>query len=666
MKKTLFFLLGALFVAMLPNVNVNAQATYQVTFHNWDYLGNDSVRVCPANSIISPVQATPYHDTIIIAWYTDAALTTPWDFATDIVTDNMEMWPNWQVVPTGDRVYRIATHLQAFDGADVYPISGDTLSFVCTPGVPIIVNAPTMTGFTPKIASIGPMILPATDTVFNFNYTRNKHKITYNLKGGQFTDGTPNPQFYYYQQTVAPISNNVVRPNCEFLNWNPMFLLLPSGMPDRDIELEAMYAYHVFWTSDSMEYNGQPANLNAYYINDYGFNWPVGVNYVDANNVRSANAVAAGTYSARALDTSLYYKLVAADTMHNYKINPFMLTISGWDVDTVKYYDATSDAKVNDPGTCNAFSGTNVTLSATARFSDAFAGENKSIVAFYSLGGADAANYTVPDTILISRNGAIIFPIRLQYPEYDIDANGYCGTVTIGYNLDTYSATPDQFMIFFDEDALAHGFTNTGWQNITTPGKIIFSIPDEAVGHWYSPTIILRNSAHPDFVSDTTLFPPFHANLPNTTVVAIFSDVLSIVDTCQCFGDTLQWYKNGVPIPGAIGKWYQDPEGLNGTYHVDVKMHGEPTWTCDSAYTFQTAGETMSMTTYPNPATDVVNISLANSSEYTHSMVLMNVMGVTLANTTFNGNDTTIDLRGLPHGTYTVIVDGLTARVIKR
>ena len=677
MKKKLFFAFGALLVAMLPTVDANAQG-YTVTWKNWDYQGHDSVRVVnTSDNKIRPVQASPYIDTMILGWYVDAALTTTWNFLTDELTSDTTLWPRWEIRSAVQGVYHYTVNLQGFNDLAVYPIHGDTMTFLGTPGMSHVLHAPSLTGFTPVSDSIVITSMPATDTLVVFNYTRNRHKVTANLKGGHFTDGTPNPQFFYYKQPLPTplLSTNVVRDSCTFRGWKPMMLLPILTMPDRDLTYEALYYYHVFWTADSSVYNGQPANVYAYYVDDYGFNQAADLQYGNGLIMQNGTPVNAGIYTLQASSSNADYPLQASTTTHSYKVKPFMLTVSGTVVDTVKYYDGNSNANVVNPGTVNAFSGTTVTLNATARFNDGYVAENKSIVAFFTITGADALNYLVPDTMLITTQGAIVYPINLQHPFFDIDANGYCGTATIGYYLHYSSAgvlvsgIPDQFKLFFDDDALAHGFTNTGWQNMTG-GKIVFDIPEEAAGHWYSPSVVLRNSAHPDFVSDT-LFPPFHANLPNTTLVAIFNDVLSVVDTCQCFTD-VKWFKNGAPILDAYGDtvsgmWYQDPNGLSGnTYHVVANYYGEPTWTCDSAYIFQMPTDAMTVTAYPNPTADMVNISVSNSPDYNHSLVIMNVMGLTVVNTTFNGNDTDIDLRGLPHGSYTVIVDGVTTRVIKR
>lgn len=672
MKKTLFFLFGALLVAMLPTTKVDAQSSgHNVTWKNWDYQNHDTtINYNYADNKIRPRMSSPYgpaSDTLLIDWFVDSTLTTPWSFFNDELTSDTTLWPLWMVLQSTQTVYHVVRNVQDTVDAVSFPIALDTILVLGTPGQPLTITPPPLNGFTPFLSSVVIPSMPLTDTMIHLNYTRNKYSVTVNLKGGHFTDGTPQYKTYYYGQRTNLLSNNVVRDSSTFRRWgigNSYILSTSFFMPAHDVTISALYYYRPIWSNvDSVVYNGQPvSDLYAYYVDDNGFNIPTTLHY-QLGGVDVSNATGVGTYRVAAVTNDPINYPLEADTVRFLKVKPFMLTISGTQVDSVKYYDGNSIANVTNPGSANTFGSDAVTLGATARFNDAAVSNNKSIIAQYTIAGADAANYLVPDTMLITTNGAILDRIQLQFPFFDIDANGYCGTVTIGYNL--FSGNPNQYRVYFDDDALAHGFVNEGWQNITTPGSITFDIPEQAAGHWYSPSVQLRNSAYPDFVSDTTLFPPFHANLPNTAVVALFNNVLSIVDTCNCFSD-FQWYHDGAPIPGANEAWYEDPNGLSGNYHVVASMYGEPTWTCDSAYSFTPAAAETTVSTYPNPATSIVTVSLTNSPDFSHSLVVMNVMGMTVLNTTFNGNDTDIDLRGLPQGSYTVIVDGIVTRVIKR
>lgn len=680
MKKPLFFLLGALLAAMLPTANLNAQTGYNVTWKNFDCsnLSNTqpthdtTIHYNWADNKIRPVLTSPYQDTLLIAWYVDQALTTPWNFLEDELTSDTTLWPKWQVRTSGMVLFHIASNLEGY-GDNVFAGVGDTIVALGIPGTSKTVYPMPITGFTPVQDSIVINSLPAVDTVINFNYKRNEYWVVANLKGGHFTDGTPTIKKKYYKQgfdMATDFSNNVVRDSCTFLGWSSTSLF---RMPAHDVYISAMYNYHVIWTSvDTVVYDGQTNNsLYAYFIDDNFMNIPCTLNYVQGINVYSLVSNA-GTYLVSASSPDPVNYPLGGTTTHALVIKPFMLTISGTQVDTVKYYDGNSVANVINPGTGNLFGNDAVTITTAARFNDAAVAMNKSIVATYLLSGANASNYLVPDTVLLTTHGAILDRIQLEDPDQDgqlldVAAEGYCDEASVVYHL--FSGSINEYQVVFSADALAAGFTNAGWQPIVNAGRIDIDIPADVPSEYYFAKLVFRNSQYPTFTSDTTPL-VFHVNLPKTDVVAIFNDVVSIVDTCNCFSD-FQWYHNGDTIYGATEAWYQDPNGLSGTYHVDVNMTTPDgnvirTWTCDSAYTFTVANDAMTVTAYPNPAIDVVKLSVSNSPDYTHNLRVMNLMGQTVINTTFDGNDTDIDMHGMPHGTYTVIVDGITIRVIKR
>jgi hypothetical protein len=60
-----------------------------------------------------------------------------------------------------------------------------------------------------------------------------------------------------------------------------------------------------------------------------------------------------------------------------------------------------------------------------------------------------------------------------------------------------------------------------------------------------------------------------------------------------------QWYKNGAPIAGATGQYYNEIGGLNGEYYLWIKdENGNEYWTCPQIYRTDVA-----ISVYPNPAT---------------------------------------------------------------
>ena len=688
MKKTLFFLLGTLLLAMLPTVNVNAQSSgYIVTWKNHLYTNTDSTSI--NSGLIAHVPTSPYTDTLLLGWYLDSNLTIPWLFRTDTLSSNTTLWPKWIEVDSPTmKVFKVVLNKQGFSEA-TYPIRIDTLNYIGNIDQRVAIESPkTIKGFEPFDDSIIIASLPATDTIVNIRYNRIKRKLEYSLNwNGHFADTTiKEVQMRYYGETIVlPSADMIIRENCTFIGWQipgiPNNLQVPYiTMREYDINIKAMYQYTPLWTSNTdtttMVYSGNTTtNFFAYYVNDNGMNVPTDLVFYKQNGtsetlVESANAV--GTYRVVAKSPDPTQYPLGSDSIRYIVITPYMLTVSGTEVEPVKYYDGNSNATVTNTGSADFFEGDNVILRTTARYSDAAPGDNKSIVAFYSIAGADASNYTIASTALLRTDGVILDQILLEHPYFYPDGNGYCDTVAV-IPVALFSGTPDQYKITFSDEDLALGFSNTDWVDFV-PGStrsIVIKIPAAAAGHYYRPMVQFQYKDYPAFASENYYLDNFHVNLPSSSVIAIFNNVLSIVDTCDCL-DSFQWYKNGAPIPGANEAWYQDPDGLDNsnTYHVLARMRvGDSydyTWSCDASYTFTRNTADVSVNASPNPASDMVKLSISNSPEYSHKLVIMNVMGMTVLNTVFEGNETNIDLRGLPHGTYTAIVDGMTVRVIKR
>lgn len=74
-----------------------------------------------------------------------------------------------------------------------------------------------------------------------------------------------------------------------------------------------------------------------------------------------------------------------------------------------KLYDGNTSAQIT-PGTLiGVIPGDDVTVSATATYSDAAAGSGKLITVVYTLSGDDAGNYSAPGNYMIS-TGVIVAP----------------------------------------------------------------------------------------------------------------------------------------------------------------------------------------------------------------------------------------------------------------
>jgi len=671
MKKTLFFILGALCIAMLPTTNAQAQsASHNVTWKNYDYLGHDTTIVySEADGKIRPVLTTPYTDTLLIAWYIDSTLTTPWSFLEEVLTSDTTLWPRWVTVSASEQVYHVSYNMQGFNSNPTYPYHYDTVEFVGVPGTRHVLYPVHYKGFTPAVDSIVIAALPATDTLVKYNYTRNTYKLFFNLKGGSFSDGALTTQDVYYGASIN-YNHPVTRSNCQFRAWTPVSAISPlAKMPAHNYTVTAYYDYILTWvgTGTTTTYCGGPiSNVFAYYVDDLGNNRPANLRY-EKDGASSSTAVTVGTYTVNASSPDPYNYPLYPDTVRSVTIVPFPLTVSGIQIDTVKYYDENSLAYVVNPGTINSFGSDAVTHTTVARYNDAEPGKNKSIIGYFTLSGADAANYSIEDLLICTKAAIIDFAVDT----IEIDPAGYCDdTIKLRTQLHYtgLNQLPDQYCILFDNDptAIAQGFpdsvtwTNTG---VSTVFNIEIPVPANAQSGYYTGKLTFRDTEFPNFECKKDF--TFHVNLGDDFVYAIFNDVLSIVDTCNCFSN-YQWYHNGVAIDGATEAWYQDPNGLSGTYHVAADRDGVRTWTCEKEYQFQSSAKEMTIEAYPNPTIDRVNIMLKDSPNYSHTMRVMNVMGLTVLNTTFDGNETTINLQGLNHGTYTVSIDGQTVRVIKK
>jgi hypothetical protein len=92
-------------------------------------------------------------------------------------------------------------------------------------------------------------------------------------------------------------------------------------------------------------------------------------------------------------------------------------------------------------------------------------------------------------------------------------------------------------------------------------------------------------------------------NMSNTIVEQRWDDVLVCNNNPVNNGGynfvSYQWYKNGAPISGATGQYYNEVGGLNGEYYLWIKDdQGNEYFTCPQLYSNE-----VSISVYPNPAT---------------------------------------------------------------
>ena len=386
--------------------------------------------------------------------------------------------------------------------------------------------------------------------------------------------------------------------------------------------------------------------------------------------------------------TALNYAITFVDG--TLTVNKAHVYVSGAEAQIAKFADGHANAVVLEQGVLNGIKLNDpIAHVTTAAFSSADVAENLTITLFYELTG-DAAllnNYHLdPTSDIFTNEGVIIEPFipdNEEKPEdveatvdegIEIYAYGYCdgSGYSLKYHLE--SGNPDQYKIEFEDSR----FTDVDWTNLEITGKdgtIDIEIPVDLPTGDYTMTVYFRDSRF-DWLESRQFNVTFHVNLPETYVRPLFDNVIALVDTCNCLTD-IQWYWRAnssepwQPIEGANGYYYHADGKLTGEYFVSAKMNGEPTYTCGQAdmETLYGAGEQAQapvVRAYPNPVVNTTIVTIENSDNFEHNLRVVNLMGAEVMSTTFEGNETNVEMSGYPQGNYMISVDGIVVKVMKK
>ena len=396
-----------------------------------------------------------------------------------------------------------------------------------------------------------------------------------------------------------------------------------------------------------------------------------------------------GTYAITPKDVDAYdYAITFVDG--SLTVNKAHVYVSDAEAQIAKFADGHANAVVLKQGVLNGIKLNDpIAHVTTAAFSSADVAEHLTITLFYELTG-DAAllnNYNLdPTSDIFTNEGVIIEPFipdNEEKPEdeeatvnegIEIYAYGYCdgSGYSLKYHLE--SGNPDQYKIDFADSR----FIDVDWTNLTTVGKdgtIDIDIPVDMPTGDYTMTVYFRDSRF-DWLESRQFNVTFHVNLPETYVRPLFDNVIALVDTCNCLTD-IQWYWRAnstdtwVAIPGANGYYYHSDTKLAGEYFVSAKMNGEPTYTCGQAdmetlYGDDNKQQNVQVKAYPNPVVTTTTVTIEGSENFDHNLRVVNLTGVEVLNTTFEGNETTVDMNGYVTGNYMISVDGIVVKVMKK
>ena len=203
---------------------------------------------------------------------------------------------------------------------------------------------------------------------------------------------------------------------------------------------------------------------------------------------------------------------------------------------------------------------------------------------------------------------------------------------------------------------------------------IYITVPVDIPTGDYKMTVTFRDSRFA-WLESQPLNVTFHVNLPETYVRPLFDNTIVLVDTCECFTD-IQWYHRAdaseqwQPISGANGHYLHVEGKLTGEYFVKAKMNGVETYTCEQTdmqtlYGAET-NKQAKVKAYPNPVNDNTNVTIEGSEEWVHNLRIVNLMGVEMNSSTFEGDHTVVEMSGYPQGNYMISVDGIMVKVLKQ
>ena len=366
-----------------------------------------------------------------------------------------------------------------------------------------------------------------------------------------------------------------------------------------------------------------------------------------------------------------------------------VVSVSDAEAQTAKFADGHTGAVVLNAGTLNGIKLNDpLTHVTTAVFSSADVSEHLTITLFYELTGDAAllANYDLqPTSEVFTTEGVIIEPFlpnNTDDPEdkeskiqegIEVYAYGYCEGDNVGLKYHLNSGNPDQYMVEFEDSR----FADVDWTLLDEKGPegvIYITVPVDVPTGDYKMTVTFRDSRFA-WLESQPLSVTFHVNLPETYVRPLFDNTIVLVDTCECFTD-IQWYHRAdaseqwQPISGANGHYLHVEGKLTGEYFVKAKMNGVETYTCEQTdmqtlYGAET-NKQAKVKAYPNPVVTTTTVSIENSDSYEHSLRIVNLMGVEVKNTTFEGNETVVDMDSYTTGNYTISVDGIVVKVLKK
>lgn len=671
---------------------------YKVTFVNFDAANHDTI-IRSEGGLIIPAMARPSYvapEYLFQHYWKDSVNSTnPWLFDRDSVNRDTILFARWDYYdPTTTNLVRVNHHIQNVDDPTAYTLV-DSVEYAVSADTTFASDASRFPGYHDQIALlVVPYTFATADdtTIIDFFYDRNTYTLTWRLNHSGVTGVTCNlpdtiVTMLYGQTIEYPV---VTCPGRSFNSWtsNRAGNITYRTMPDGDLILYPVYRNrqpNITWNGpDTVRYSSMnhlsaitamsyiPAvadsNFMVFYTGDttYFGDTAFIVTTNTGDTVTEAKYATESPYTIK-FRGSAKYLVIERYPVHAVDI----------EVETVKLYGKpTVITNYGRPDTVLGNDDLFINRNFTASFHDEEPGMNNKVVNVYNitLGGAQKDNYELVENFLNITNTGTILYFGLNNADtlqrgFDVTASGYCvGNSLIEFHIDNAggATNPDMYSLNFESDR----FTDVTSATIDPSGFIQINVPEGTPVGTYRVDVVFWHSAFPTYKSDATTI-EFNVKLSKDYIRPIFNDVITIVDTCDCINqESVVWFHNGEEV--GSGPYYQQEGGLDGIYFAEFSFLGDDTRhrTCDQTdFTENNYPEEVPATkvsAYPNPTTNSVNIKLENATQFTHTLRVMSVMGVTMLETTFDGDATSIDFSRFGNGSYTVSVDGIVVRVIKK
>ncbi|MDP4239248.1 MAG: MBG domain-containing protein [Bacteroidota bacterium] len=246
---------------------------------------------------------------------------------------------------------------------------------------------------------------------------------------------------------------------------------------------------------------------------------------------------------------------------------------------TVKVVDGNTSAVLTSIGDLQGVEPAdigNVRVMATAGYDNAGAGTNKTITVVYTLTGSASGNYIAPADYVIHgaeiSDNITLSPLASPSPG--------CENTELELAYTVLTGAPTRYKLTFNDAALAGGVKNVSYSNLPTSlnnGTLSFALPNGMPDGTYQGTLQMKNDQGTESPGYTF---NFTVNISSAYIIPKFKDVVLCDNSSNRFTG-YQWYKDGVAVNGATDQVYCDPEGLVGSYSLEVTTtDGQTLFSC--------------------------------------------------------------------------------------